>query len=147
MTFNQYELITILNDKLDEAEARNVAAKFYEILSKYAKPVEHIDGITPVDINFMGKRNLAYEIKGCSQGYYVIFKFWSDSKNIDELDRLCRINEDILKFLTLKVSNDNDKDNTININLDEKSEQKEDHHPLGQNHYDYLFGYTDELKT
>ena len=144
MTFNQYELITILNDKLDEAEARNVAAKFYKILSKYAEPVEPIDGITPVDMNFMGRKDLAYKMKDCTQGYYVVFKFWSDSINLTELNRLCRIDEDILKFLTLKVSNDDDK---INIDLDGKSEQKEDHHPLGQNHYDYLFGYTDELKT
>ena len=146
MTFNQYELILILNDKLDKAEARNVAAKFYKTLSKYAEPVEHIDGITPVDMDFMGKKDLAYAMKDCTQGYYVVFKFWSDSINLTELDRLCRIDEDILKFLTFKVSNDDDK---ININLDEKSEQKEpeNHHPLGQNHYDYLFGYTDELKT
>ena len=95
MTFNQYELITILNDKLDEAEARNVAAKFYEILSKYAKPVEHIDGITPVDMDFKGMKALAYGMKGCTHGYYVIFKFWSDSINLTELERLCRINEDV----------------------------------------------------
>jgi small subunit ribosomal protein S6 len=150
MIFSHYESIIIVNDHLNETEARNIGARYYEILNKYANPISHISEITPVTFKFLGKKNLAYEVKGHSQGWYIVFTFWSESKNIDELDRLYRIDDDVLKFITLKLGEDEDNEIDIDkIDLNPKSEQKEpeNHQPLGQNHYDYLFGYTDELKT
>ena len=50
----------------------------------------------------MGMRNLAYEIKKHQRGYYFVIYFTTEPKAILELERLYRINEDILRFIVIK---------------------------------------------
>lgn len=50
----------------------------------------------------MGMRNLAYEIKKNKRGYYYVIYFKAEPKLVLELERLYRINEDILRFIVIK---------------------------------------------
>ena len=50
----------------------------------------------------MGKRKLAYEIKKNKEAFYVQFNFESNPEAITELERVYRITDDILKFITIK---------------------------------------------
>ncbi|WP_104721729.1 30S ribosomal protein S6 [Helicobacter mesocricetorum] len=50
----------------------------------------------------MGMRNLAYEIKKNKRGYYFVIYFKAEPKLVLELERLYRINEDILRFIVIK---------------------------------------------
>lgn len=50
----------------------------------------------------MGMRNLAYEIKKNKRGYYFVIYFKAEPKLVLELERLYRINEDILRFIIIK---------------------------------------------
>ena len=50
----------------------------------------------------MGMRNLAYEIKKNKRGYYFVIYFKAEAKLVLELERLYRINEDILRFIVIK---------------------------------------------
>ena len=50
----------------------------------------------------MGKRKLAYEIKKCKEGTYVIFNFESKPEAIAELERVYRITDDIIKYIVVK---------------------------------------------
>ena len=50
----------------------------------------------------MGMRNLAYEIKKHKRGYYFVIYFTTKPESILELERLYRINEDILRFIVIK---------------------------------------------
>ncbi|MDA3967063.1 MULTISPECIES: 30S ribosomal protein S6 [Helicobacter] len=50
----------------------------------------------------MGMRNLAYEIKKNKRGYYFVIYFKADPSLVLELERLYRINEDILRFIVIK---------------------------------------------
>ena len=48
------------------------------------------------------ERRLAYQIKGQKRGLYVLSYFKADPERIAELERDCRLNEDILRVLILR---------------------------------------------
>lgn len=52
----------------------------------------------------IGKKKLAYDIKGNSEGIYFLQYFDTEDKSIvlDELDRFCRYNESILRHIIVK---------------------------------------------
>ena len=50
----------------------------------------------------MGIKKLAYEIKKNKEGYYIIFYFEAKADVIFELERNYRINENIIKFITVR---------------------------------------------
>ena len=50
----------------------------------------------------MGKRKLAYEIKKNKEAYYMQINFESEPEAITELERIYRITDEILKFITIK---------------------------------------------
>ena len=50
----------------------------------------------------MGKKKLAYEIKKNKEGYYVVINFESNPELIKELERVYRITDDVIKFLTIR---------------------------------------------
>ncbi|MBN1948813.1 MAG: 30S ribosomal protein S6 [Candidatus Cloacimonetes bacterium] len=54
-----------------------------------------------VSIDDWGKRNLAYEIKGFKEGYYVVNFFNLDPKNIAEYERLLKLDEHVVRFNVL----------------------------------------------
>lgn len=139
MELNKYETVILVNGNLTEDAANKIANKYKEILQDWS-------GIFTIKTNAIGKKKLAYDIKDHSEAWYYIIDFYSEAKNIAELDRLYRIDENILKFITLKCD-----DNKIPEEIPETKVNKDDpkFHPirLRQNHYDYLFGYTDELKA
>jgi small subunit ribosomal protein S6 len=49
-----------------------------------------------------GKRNLAYPIKKYGTGYYVLNRFQMKPAGAEELDRLLRFNENVIRYLILR---------------------------------------------
>src|ERR1051325_2136805 len=52
---------------------------------------------------YWGLRNLAYRMKKNRKGHYVLFNIEAPPAAIAELERTMRINEDVLRYLTLRV--------------------------------------------
>ena len=48
-----------------------------------------------------GKRRLAYDIANFQKGHYFQLNFLSEGKEIGEIERLLRIDADVLRFLTI----------------------------------------------
>ena len=90
---NKYESVIIVNPNLDEAGVKALEDKFTGLINENGK-VESIDK--------MGKRKLAYDIKKHSEGYYVVYTFEANPEFIKELERIYRITDEILKFITIK---------------------------------------------
>jgi len=67
--------------------------KFTGLINENGKVEEVVD---------MGKRKLAYEINKNKEAYYVQFNFESNPEAIAELERIYRITDDVLKFITIK---------------------------------------------
>ena len=90
---NKYESIVIINPNVDEDGLKAVEDKFSGLINENGKVEEVVD---------MGKRKLAYEIKKNKEAFYVQFNFESKPEAITELERVYRITDDILKFITIK---------------------------------------------
>lgn len=54
----------------------------------------------------LGKRKLAYEIRRFHKGHYYIFSFLSDGQVVPALERALRLNESILRFMTIQANPD-----------------------------------------
>ena len=51
----------------------------------------------------MGQRELAYEIKKFTTGYYFLYVVEADSKTEQEFNRVARINESLLRHIVVRV--------------------------------------------
>ncbi|MCP5041017.1 MAG: 30S ribosomal protein S6 [bacterium] len=52
----------------------------------------------------LGKRKLAYEIKKFHKGHYYVYSFLSDGQVVPELERTMRLNESVLRFMTIQAN-------------------------------------------
>lgn len=91
---NKYETIFLLNIKLLEKDQKKILDKIIKCISDFGK----INGI-----NNIGKRTLAYEIRKQKQAYYYEIDFEAKPQCISELERLYRIIDEVLKFITVKI--------------------------------------------
>ncbi len=92
---NKYEITFIVKPDLEEAQITKTADDLKKMLkSAKAKLVsEKADG----------QKELAYEIKKYSTGYYFLLVVEADKETIAEFDRIARINENLLRHLVVKV--------------------------------------------
>jgi len=67
------------------------------------------EGGTVVRMDDGGKRNLAYPIKKKTEGYYVLFEIEGSGQEIAELERRMRVNDMIIRFITVRVDEDRKK--------------------------------------
>ncbi len=88
-----YESVIIINSSLSKETLNRIVDRYEELIKKK-------DG-TLRSTNRWGKRRLAYPIKKFQYGYYIIFDFESSSELVNELEREYRLNEHILRFMTL----------------------------------------------
>ena len=90
---NKYESVIIINPSLEEQGIKDVIKKFTDLINSDGK-VENVDE--------MGRRKLAYEIKKQSEGYYVVYTFEANPEFITELERIYRITDSVMKFITIR---------------------------------------------
>ena len=57
---------------------------------------------TDVVVDEWGKRKLAYEINGLTDGDYTLVNFHADPQNVAELDRVLRINDAVVRHMIVK---------------------------------------------
>jgi len=90
---NKYEAVIIIDSKLSEEKSNEVINKFKDIINENGS-VTNIDDI--------GIKRLAYEVKRQKEGHYVVYEFEAESEFISELQRLFRITDEVLKFITIR---------------------------------------------
>ena len=94
---NHYELLFVLKPTLTDEETKAQIAKIQENITAQEAIIVATDD--------MGMRKLAYPVEKNERGYYTVIYFQAPGAAIAEIERLLRINEDILKFMTVKYSN------------------------------------------
>jgi small subunit ribosomal protein S6 len=60
-------------------------------------------GATIKNVERMGKRRLAYIVRGFGDGIYILFTLEGTGEHIHELERRLRVTEPVIKFLTVRV--------------------------------------------
>ena len=89
----KYESIVIIDPKLKENEIKETIEKYRKMMNEFSNK--------EVNVEDMGEKKLAYEIKKNSTGYFTIFNFTSEPQNIAELERNYRIDDNVIKFITV----------------------------------------------
>ncbi len=89
-----YEMMVILRDTLDDEGAEALVERLQGIVADNGGTVNQID--------FWGRRPFAYEIDHRSSGYYVVLDLELDPQARDETERQLRINDDVVRFKTIR---------------------------------------------
>jgi small subunit ribosomal protein S6 len=89
-----YELLYVLKPTLTEEEVQTKVNFMREVLEK--------NGAEIVSTLEMGTRKLAYEVQKFERGTYFVVYFKAPTEAIKEVERIIRINEEIIKFMTVK---------------------------------------------
>jgi small subunit ribosomal protein S6 len=109
----RYETIIIFDPDLSkEAEA--------PVLERVNDLIPQFKGFL-IETDDWGTKKLAYDIRKKSRGHYVRFDFCGDGTLIQEMERFFRIDDKILKFMTVLLDEDADLD-AIKAELAEKAE-------------------------
>lgn len=95
---NKYESVIIIKPDKTDDEIKSIIENMKNIIIKN-------NGIV-TNVEKLGTRKLAYEIRKCKKGYYVVLYFEVNENIISELERKYRITEDIIKFVTIKKDDD-----------------------------------------
>ena len=90
---NKYENVVIINPSLEEEKIKELIKKVSSLINKDGKVIE---------VNELGKKKLAYEIKKNQEGYYIVIKFEAKPSLITELERIYRIADEVIKFIVVK---------------------------------------------
>ncbi|MBC93472.1 MAG: 30S ribosomal protein S6 [Rhodospirillaceae bacterium] len=90
-----YEHVFIARQDISSAQVEGLVETFSGLIQK--------DGGKIIDVEHWGLKNLAYRIKKNRKGHYVMLNIDSPVAAINELERNERLNEDVLRYLTLRV--------------------------------------------
>ena len=90
----KYELVFISNPNLDDEATESIINKYVDIIKKQDDELLEIEKI--------GKRNLAYKIKHLTEGFYATIYFRSIPDVVKELDRVLKIDDNIIRHIIVR---------------------------------------------
>lgn len=89
-----YEVTYIINPVLEEAQTKAEVEKINSFVTANGGEID--------EVSEWGNRKLAYEMDGKQTGYFVNMYFTSPGELIVKLERAMQINDNIIRYLTLK---------------------------------------------
>jgi len=116
---NHYETIYIVNPTLDDDSLKEAIDKFSDLIKKLKGSI--------VKVNEWGKRKLAYELKRFDKGYYVVLDFCALPKMVTELERNLKLDDRILKYITVKIDENVDLKDLVSKEKEIEDTTKESH--------------------
>lgn len=90
-----YETVFIARQDLSTKQTEELAQSFEKIIKDQGAKVERTE--------HWGLRTLAYRINKNRKGHYVLFHTDGPSEAIKELERNMRLNEDVLRYMTVRI--------------------------------------------
>lgn len=95
---NSYELIYIIQPQLDEDGISGVNDRVIQAIASQDGQVASTE--------VWGQRKLAYPIKNHFLGYYILHNVEMPPTGVTEVERVMRLNEDIIRFLVVRKDED-----------------------------------------
>lgn len=93
-----YELLYIANPDITADEVAGLNDGITKVFTEQGGNVVKVDD--------WGKRKLAYKINKKGEGHYVLFELEGTGKELLELERRMRVNDLIIRFMTVRVDED-----------------------------------------
>lgn len=89
----KYEAVFIFAPSVDEETRNGVIEKFKGIIETNG---------SLIGIDEWGSRKLAYEINDLTEGYYILLNLEAESEVIDELTRVTKITDGIIRHMIVR---------------------------------------------
>ena len=89
-----YESIFIVKTSVSDEELAALVAKVRAVIEKHNGEILKVEN--------WGKKKLAYEVRKEKKGTYVFYRFRGPGSVVSELERQYRVEDAIIKFLTVK---------------------------------------------
>ena len=94
MSAHKYELMFIADPELDERGLKKLTEQYLELVTKEGGSVENTD--------IWGRRKLAYEIDGKTEGNSEVVNYTTTPEVSAELDRVLNLNESVVRTKILR---------------------------------------------
>lgn len=95
MPMRVYETMIILDPELEDSGVRDEVERVKVLLEEHGGRVR--------DVDFWGKRELAYEIRHKREGHYVVFTADAEPGAIDEMSRVLKLNDKVFRHKALRL--------------------------------------------
>ena len=90
-----YEHVMIARQDLSNAQAESLVEHFGAVLAD--------NGGNVVDSEYWGVKTMAYKINKNRKGHYAFLKTDASASAVQEMERLMRLHDDVMRVLTIKV--------------------------------------------
>ena len=90
----EYEILLLLDPELDEEKQSDVVGRLRALIEKGGGTFERHDA--------WGRRKLAYPIDKKEEGVYHLLSFTSSPETLDELSRVLKIDDDVMRHLATR---------------------------------------------
>ena len=91
----KYESVLIARQDLGASQVSNIVSEMSKVIADQGGEVVRVDN--------WGLKNLAYRIKKNRKGHYVLLNIAAPATAVAEYERVMRVNEDIIRYMTVRV--------------------------------------------
>lgn len=95
---NYYESIFILNPDLPSDQAEKIQQTMTAVIERSGGSIHVVEN--------WGVKRLAYHVKKFKKGNYIFMQFAGDGPALLELERNYRLNDGVIKYMTLSIEKD-----------------------------------------
>ncbi len=95
MNTRSYEIMFIVRPDVEEADLDKLIEGFHKNVTDGGGEIKSTEK--------MGRRRLAYTVKKFNDGFYVLLTIGAEGKLIAEIERRLRVSEPVIKFITVRM--------------------------------------------
>ena len=111
-----YESVIIGRQDLTPGQFETLLEKFIAVIQSFKGEIKKREN--------WGVRNLAYKINKNRKGHYMLLNIDGPPEAIQEYERLMRLDEDIIRFLTIKIKAIDEKPSPLMVNNSDRSKNE-----------------------
>ena len=111
-----YESVIIGRQDLTPGQFETLLEKFIAVIHSFKGNIKKREN--------WGVRNLAYKINKNRKGHYILLNIDGPPEAIKEYERLMRLDEDIIRFLTIKIKSIDEKPSPLMVNKSDISKNE-----------------------
>ena len=111
-----YESVIIGRQDLTPVQFETLLEKFIAVIQSFKGEIKKREN--------WGIRNLAYKINKNRKGHYMLLNIDGPPEAIKEYERLMRLDEDIIRFLTIKIKSIDEKPSPLMANKSDKAKHE-----------------------
>ena len=95
MSQKNYESVVIINATLDDEQINSIVKTIQSLITDNGGEINEVD--------VWGRKRLAYPIEKAKSGFYVVYRFSSNPEFISKLERMYRLDENVIRFITIAL--------------------------------------------